>query len=113
MVCSAGITRFSTTLFSALPVPRLSPLHVSEFFFNLDESQAALLLRGVICVAVRVAIQILRVHVLQVANLLPKANQPVWDVDEVHKPYHRTLLHVPKGWSQAMAKPWARTIRDN
>jgi hypothetical protein len=91
--------RLSTTRcrrFSALPVPRLSPLHVSEFFFNLDQSQTALLLRGVIGVAVGVAILILRVHVLQVANLLPEANQPLCDVDEVHKPYHRTLLHSPK-----------------
>ena len=57
-------------LTSALPMSGLAALHVGEFVFDLDESQSALLLRGVIGMAVGFAILILGAHILQIPDFL-------------------------------------------
>jgi hypothetical protein len=54
----------------ALPVSGLAALHVGEFVFNLDESQSALLLGGVVGMTVGFTILILGAHVLQIPNFL-------------------------------------------
>jgi len=51
-------------------VTGLTFLYVGEFVFNLDQSQAALLLGGVVGVAVGFPILILGIQVLQIAYFL-------------------------------------------